>query len=272
MITTENYELYFLQYMENRLDEEGRIAVEAFVSEHPDLAEEMELYAQSPRLTADESIVYADKQSLKHPVGVAAPQAKTWWRWTAAAAVVAIAVPLALNIWQPKPSVPQVAELRPEKVLERHVPTTTTAVVQTPVANEPMAKTCVSTTEPKVTDDMVEMVIDNTEFGLEEIAVEPMAATERYAAIEPDQEQSEMPPIPAIAEPGQYAEQSEIQPAEAEARLTLREAILAELAERYEPSSEQIERFAEVTTRAVVGWTTITKAYEKFRETISITI
>lgn len=82
MINTDNYELYFFQYQEGMLDESARREVEAFVALHPELAEEMALYAEAPVLTAEEA-AFPFKESLHRKE---APV--LWWRYAAAAAVV----------------------------------------------------------------------------------------------------------------------------------------------------------------------------------------
>ena len=82
MINTDNYELYFFQYQEGMLDESARREVEAFMAQHPDLAEEMALYAEAPVLTAEEA-AFPFKESLHRKE---APV--LWWRYAAAAAVV----------------------------------------------------------------------------------------------------------------------------------------------------------------------------------------
>ena len=82
MINTDNYELYFFQYQEGMLDESARREVEAFMAQHPDLAEEMTLYAEAPVLTA-EVAAFPFKESLRRKE---APV--LWWRYAAAAAVV----------------------------------------------------------------------------------------------------------------------------------------------------------------------------------------
>lgn len=82
MINTDNYELYFFQYQEGMLDESARREVEAFVAQHPELAEEMTLYAEAPVLTAEEA-AFPFKESLRRKE---APV--LWWRYAAAAAVV----------------------------------------------------------------------------------------------------------------------------------------------------------------------------------------
>jgi hypothetical protein len=63
MITRENYEIWFLDYLEERLTPEEEELVRLFAQEHPDLAEELEAFV--PALTVDETLVYPSKEQLK---------------------------------------------------------------------------------------------------------------------------------------------------------------------------------------------------------------
>src|SRR6476469_8353491 len=58
-----NYEEYFILYMDNELDSECRREVEAFVKQNPDLAADLELLMQS-KLSPDDAISFTDKGSL----------------------------------------------------------------------------------------------------------------------------------------------------------------------------------------------------------------
>ena len=109
MVTTDNYEYFFYQYAEGRLTEAERIEVEAFMQQHPDLAEEMSLY--DPGLKAEASAeVFPDKESLmRHE-----PVAIHYWRWAAAACVAGL---LLVGVWQfggNAPQQPVVAEVSPK--------------------------------------------------------------------------------------------------------------------------------------------------------------
>jgi len=63
LIDRHNYEEYFILYMDNELDAEGRRAVEAFVALHPDLKEELDLLQQY-KLVPDEDIRFDGKEEL----------------------------------------------------------------------------------------------------------------------------------------------------------------------------------------------------------------
>ena len=62
-ITRDNYEIWFLDYQEERLDPGQREEVNHFLLEHPDLAEELDAYSTS--LTSDKHITFAGKAGLK---------------------------------------------------------------------------------------------------------------------------------------------------------------------------------------------------------------
>ena len=88
-IDNNNYELWLLRYAEGELTAAEREAVEAWLADHPEAAEELALYSEAPRLERDESVRYAAVPQ-QHP--------RLLWpaalRWSAAAAVVlALMVP-----------------------------------------------------------------------------------------------------------------------------------------------------------------------------------
>jgi hypothetical protein len=62
-ITSDNYEIWFLDYSEGKLNSQEMEEVRLFLSEHPDLSVELE--AWSPVTLADHTIFFPDKQSLK---------------------------------------------------------------------------------------------------------------------------------------------------------------------------------------------------------------
>jgi hypothetical protein len=62
-ITRNNYEEYFILYMDNELTQEERGMVEAFVQLHPDLREELDLLLQY-KFTPDTDIVFSGKEEL----------------------------------------------------------------------------------------------------------------------------------------------------------------------------------------------------------------
>ena len=81
-INDNNYELWLLRYAEDELTADERVAVEAWLAEHSEAAEELALYNEAPRLEADESIHYKEATVL--------PLWPAVLRWSAAAAVVVV--------------------------------------------------------------------------------------------------------------------------------------------------------------------------------------
>ena len=62
-INHHNYEEYFILYMDNELSSDDRRMVEAFVQQHPDLKEELDILLQY-KLTPDTSVTYSGKEDL----------------------------------------------------------------------------------------------------------------------------------------------------------------------------------------------------------------
>jgi hypothetical protein len=58
-----NYEEYFILYLDNELDAESRLEVEAFAEQNPDLKAELDLLTQS-KLAPDTNISFSDKGTL----------------------------------------------------------------------------------------------------------------------------------------------------------------------------------------------------------------
>ncbi len=110
IITTDNYEEYFYRYCEGELTAEERVAVEAFVAQHPELAEELSLY--DPALKLEEApLPYPDKESLMHHEGKVLPL----WRWAAAACVAAVMIGGVWMMWpngEPTEQTGMVAQMR----------------------------------------------------------------------------------------------------------------------------------------------------------------
>lgn len=63
MITRNNYEEFFLLYVDNELSPAERLVVERFADEHPDLKEELELLLQC-RISPDEMPSFSGKEEL----------------------------------------------------------------------------------------------------------------------------------------------------------------------------------------------------------------
>ena len=81
MITRNNYEEFFLLYVDNELSRAEKEAVERFVGENPDLKEEWELLMQC-RIRPDEAPVFAGKELLRReevPSLINAGNYETWF-------------------------------------------------------------------------------------------------------------------------------------------------------------------------------------------------
>lgn len=63
IITRDNYEAYFVMYVDDELSAADRKAVENFIQQHPDLEEELVMLQQSV-LRANEHIIFEQKESL----------------------------------------------------------------------------------------------------------------------------------------------------------------------------------------------------------------
>jgi len=97
MVTMENYEEYLLLHADGELSEAEEKALAAFMTEHPELRREMELY-MATKVLPDAGMVYEGKeQLLKKPARVIA---FGQWRSVAAAASIAALAVLAIWKWQ----------------------------------------------------------------------------------------------------------------------------------------------------------------------------
>lgn len=63
LINRNNYETYFLLWVDGELSSEEKVAVDRFITENPDLAEELALL-KSTQLHAEESLVFTNKEIL----------------------------------------------------------------------------------------------------------------------------------------------------------------------------------------------------------------
>lgn len=96
-INTDNYELYFLRYIEGRLSDEERREVETFLIKHPDLKEIMDMYDPFFTLAKDEELVFDDKDSLMRPTKSSFVM-PLWVRYASVAAVALFVVSVGL-VW-----------------------------------------------------------------------------------------------------------------------------------------------------------------------------
>ncbi len=91
MINLENYETFFLLYVDEELNVEDRRSVELFASQHPAQQQELEILMQT-RITPETSVVFPDKASLYKKVGSEKVVAFRVWRIVAVAAMLILAV------------------------------------------------------------------------------------------------------------------------------------------------------------------------------------
>ena len=91
LINLENYETFFLLYVDEELSAEERRAVELFAGQHPAQQQELEILMQT-RITPETSVVFPDKASLYKKVGSEKVVAFRVWRIVAVAAMVILAV------------------------------------------------------------------------------------------------------------------------------------------------------------------------------------
>lgn len=89
MVNKENYEEYMVLYADGELNQQEETALLAYVKEHPQLQEDLDLYAAT-KMIPDETIVFADKKSLMKPKGGGRTIFFGGWQTYAAAASVAI--------------------------------------------------------------------------------------------------------------------------------------------------------------------------------------
>ena len=79
-INRNNYEEYFILYMDNELGSDDRRQVELFVKDNPDLQEELNLLMQT-QLTPDNSFVFAGKEQLLKNPGTVSIDERNYEEW-----------------------------------------------------------------------------------------------------------------------------------------------------------------------------------------------
>ena len=162
MINTENYESYLFLYQEGELSKAERKEVEAFLSKHPDIREEMDNYYDPTLIVTAEP----PAQHKRHTLPL--------WRWAAAACIVlAIGYGAFLTVSQPAENGALVAEATPTIPVSKKAPQPETNVpvtMQPPTVAQPtktLAKGKVTpyteaTDEPVPTVSPLPALNDNT--------------------------------------------------------------------------------------------------------------
>ena len=80
IINRHNYEEYFILYMDNELSSDERSMVEAFVQNHPDLKEELDILLQY-KLVPDNNIVFKGKEELMKVKGESPVTLSNYEEW-----------------------------------------------------------------------------------------------------------------------------------------------------------------------------------------------
>ncbi len=92
LINRSNYEEFFLLYIDGELNETERLTVEKFVSDHPDLREELDVLRDTV-LVSDSAIVFENKQQLYK---TSANRRLIFYWYKIAAAIIVI---LGIGLW-----------------------------------------------------------------------------------------------------------------------------------------------------------------------------
>lgn len=97
MVNMDNYEEYLVLYADGELGEAEQKELLAFISQHPELKAEMDMYAAT-KLVPDEAIVYSGKEQLMKPITAKRTiSLRSWWVYGAAAASVVLFIAIGLN-------------------------------------------------------------------------------------------------------------------------------------------------------------------------------
>ena len=91
MINLENYETFFLLYVDGELSDAERTSVELFASQHPAQQQELEILLQT-RITPETSVVFPNKEDLYRRAGSERVVAFKVWRIVAVAAMLILTV------------------------------------------------------------------------------------------------------------------------------------------------------------------------------------
>jgi hypothetical protein len=95
MVNMENYEEYLLLYADGELSAAELKELEVFISQHPELKDEMDIYAAT-KLVPDEAMVYTGKEQLLK-IAPRTIALQSWWVYGAAAACIGILLMVGLN-------------------------------------------------------------------------------------------------------------------------------------------------------------------------------
>lgn len=95
-INKDNYELYFLRYIEDRLSVEERKEVEEFLLQNPELKQEMDLYDASLVIERNDDLVFEHKDMLLHQT--TSKILPMWVKYSSVAAVALVVIMIGWNL------------------------------------------------------------------------------------------------------------------------------------------------------------------------------
>lgn len=148
-IDNNNYELWLLRYAEGELNAEERAAVDTWLENHPEAAEELALYREAPKLERDEDVRYGAE-----PQRYTAPLWPRMLRCGAAAAVVMVLMTPAMRMGTMERMVvaTAVAESRTMDTLQQRAENVETSMPVRPKETATMADALASAEETEATE------------------------------------------------------------------------------------------------------------------------
>lgn len=96
MITKDNYQAYFLDFLEGNLSNKDKQELEIFLGNHPQLREELEAYDESLVLLPDMDIRFEEKESLMHNKKIIFP---IWIKYSSIAAIIILLICFSIKIF-----------------------------------------------------------------------------------------------------------------------------------------------------------------------------
>lgn len=96
MITKDNYEAFFLDFLEGNLSEKDKKELEVFLKKNPQLEKELKAYDGNLFLKADLDVRFEEKESLKRKKAAIFP---LWARYSSVAAVFLLLITISFELF-----------------------------------------------------------------------------------------------------------------------------------------------------------------------------